>query len=261
MLIRVGKNFFKVKKSKKNNLFWKKFSKNKWEPLNIKIYNLLIKKNTNYYDIGSWIGPTVLIAASFYPKEIYAFEPDIKAYKELENNIFLNKNKLNKVKIELYNKAAHLFNGKTILNIPHGNYGASTSSLIKNANTNYESVVIKSLNLLSFMNKKKLKSEDFIKIDIEGGEYKLLPFIGPILRKRKPNIYLAPHPSLIDGYFNKIFMTNKLLFSLRGYKYIYQIKKNTLTSCRIINFLLKCRLPIFKKISRTLVFTNKKLLN
>ena len=41
MLIRVGKKSFKVKK---NNLFWKKFSKNKWEPLNIKIYNLLIKK-------------------------------------------------------------------------------------------------------------------------------------------------------------------------------------------------------------------------
>ncbi len=77
-----------------------------------------------------------------------------KAYKELKNNIFLNKNKLNKVKIELYNNAAHLFNGKTILNIPHGNYGASTSSLIKNVNTNYESAVINSLNLLSFMNKK-----------------------------------------------------------------------------------------------------------
>ena len=47
MLIRVGKNFFKVKKSKKNNLFWKKFSKNKWEPLNIKIYNLGIKNHNN----------------------------------------------------------------------------------------------------------------------------------------------------------------------------------------------------------------------
>ena len=109
--------------------------------------------------------------------------------------------------------------------------------------------------------KKKLKSEDFIKIDIEGGEYELLPFIGSILRKRKSNIYLAPHPFLIDGYFIKIVMTNKLLFSLRGYKYIYQIKRNTLISCRMINFLLKYRLPIFKKISRTLVFTNKKLLN
>tara|TARA_B110000503_G_scaffold119941_1_gene182173 strand:- start:3232 stop:4008 length:777 start_codon:yes stop_codon:yes gene_type:complete len=258
MFIKINKKLFKVKK---NNLFWEKFSKNKWEPLNFKIYKCLIKKITNYYDIGSWIGPTVLMAANFYPKEIYAFEPDIKAYEELKNNIFLNKKKLNKVKIELYNKAAYLSNGKIILNIPDGNPGASTSSLIKNTNINYESVTIKSLNLLNFMKKKRLKSEDFIKIDIEGGEYKLLPFIGPILRKRRPNIYLAPHPFLINGYFNKIFMTNKLLFSLRGYKYMYQIKRNTLISCRLINFLLKYRLPIIKKISRTLVFTNKKLLN
>lgn len=255
MFIKINKKTFKVKK---NNLFWGKFLKNKWEPLNLKIYKSLIEKNTNYYDVGSWIGPTVLTAASFFPKEIYAFEPDSKAYEELKNNIFLNKKK---IKIELYNKAAYLSNGKIILNIPYGNPGASTSSLIKSANASYESLVIKSLNFLSFMKKKKLKSEDFIKIDIEGGEYKLLPFIGSILRKRKPNIYLAPHPFLIDGYFNKIVMTNKLLFSLRGYKYIYQIKKNTLTSCRMINFLLKYRLPIFKKISRTLVFTNKKLLN
>jgi FkbM family methyltransferase len=258
MFIKINKKTFKVKK---NNLFWGKFLKNKWEPLNLKIYKSLIEKNTNYYDVGSWIGPTVLTAANFFPKEIYAFEPDSKAYEELKNNIFLNKKKLNKIKIELYNKAAYLSNGKIILNIPYGNLGASTSSLIKSANASYESLVIKSLNFLSFMKKKKLKSEDFIKIDIEGGEYKLLPFIGSILRKRKPNIYLAPHPFLIDGYFNKIVMTNKLLFSLRGYKYIYQIKKNNLTSCRMINFLLKYRLPIFKKISRTLVFTNKKLLN
>jgi len=258
MFIKINKKFFKVKE---NNLFWNKFSKNKWEPLNLKIYKCLIKKNTNYYDIGSWIGPTVLIAANFFPKEIYAFEPDNKAYEELKNNISLNKKKLNKIKIKLYNKAAYLSDSKIILNIPHGNAGSSTSSLIRSAKASYESQVIKSLNFLSFMKKKNLKSEDFIKIDIEGGEYKLLPFIGQILRKRKPNIYLAPHPFLIDGYFNKIFMTNKLLFSLRGYKYIYQIKKNALTSCRIINFLLKYRLPIFKRISRTLIFTNKKLLN
>ena len=257
MFTSINKKFFKVKK---NNLFWQKFSKNKWEPLNFKIYKCLIKKNTNYYDVGSWIGPTVLMAASFCPKYIYAFEPDIKAYKELKNNIFLNKKKLNKVNIKLYNKAAYLTNGKIILNIPDGKAGASTSSLIRSDKISYENFAVKSINFLSFL-KKKLKPDDFIKIDIEGGEYKLLPFIGTILRKKKPNIYLAPHPFLIDGYFNKIFMTNKLLFSLRGYKYIYQIKNNVLTRCKMINFLLKYRLPIIKKISRTLVFSNKKLLN
>ena len=131
---------------------------------------------------------------------------------------------LNKIKIEHYNNAAYLSNGKIILNITYGKSGDSTSSLIRITNASYESLVIKSLNFLSFM-KKKIKSEDFIKIDVEGGEYKLLPFIGPILRKRKPNIYLAPHRFLIDSYFNKIFMTNKLLFSLRGYKYISNKKE------------------------------------
>lgn len=111
------------------------------------------------------------------------------------------------------------------------------------------------------MNKKKLKSEDLVKIDIKGGEYKLLPFIAPILRKRMPNVYLAPHPFLIDGYLKRIFITNRLLFCLRGYKYIYQIKNNTLIRCRIINILLKCRIPILKKISRTLIFSNEKLSN
>ena len=91
MFIKINKKTFKVKK---NNFFWGKFSKNKWEPLNLKIYKFLIEKNTNYYDVGSWIGPTVLIAANFFPKEIYAFEPDSKAYEELKNNIFLNKKKI-----------------------------------------------------------------------------------------------------------------------------------------------------------------------
>ena len=77
MFIKINKKTFKVKK---NNLFWGKFSKNKWEPLNLKIYKSLIEKNTNYYDVGSWIGPTVLMAANFFPKEIYAFEPDSKDY-------------------------------------------------------------------------------------------------------------------------------------------------------------------------------------
>ena len=142
MFIKINKKTFKVKK---NNLFWCKFSKNKWEPLNLRIYKSLIEKNTNYYDVGSWIGPTVLTAANFFPREIYAFEPDSKAYEELKNNIFLNKEKLNKIKIELYNKAAYLSNGKIILNIPYGNPGTSTSSLIRSASASYESLVIKSL--------------------------------------------------------------------------------------------------------------------
>jgi hypothetical protein len=112
---------------------------------------------------------------------------------------------------------------------------------------------------LNFIKSKKIKTDDFIKIDIEGGEYKLLEFIGTFLRTKMPTIYVSPHPFLIDGYFNKIFQTNKLLFSLRSYKYIYQIKNNSITKSIIIFLLLKYRLPILRRLKNSLIFTNKKI--
>ena len=256
MIIQINKINFVVKK---NNSFWKSFKANKWESVNFEIYKYFLKKNTNYYDVGAWIGPTILIAASLFPNKIYGFEPDLKAYKELIDNILLNKKKFKKNYIQLYNSAAYIKNCKIKLNIPWGNDGNSNSSLIKSQKISYSDIIVKGINFLNFIKSKKLKTDDFIKVDIEGGEYKLLEFIGPFLRKKMPTIYVSPHPFLIDGYFNKIFQTNKLLFSLRGYKYIYQIKNNLITKSIIIYLLLKYRLPILRRLKNSLIFTNKKI--
>jgi len=256
MIIQINKINFVVKK---NNSFWKSFKANNWESVNFEIYKYFFKKNTNYYDVGAWIGPTILTAASLFPNKIYGFEPDLKAYKELNSNILLNKKKFKKNCIQLYNSAAYIKNCKIKLNIPWGNDGNSNSSLIKSQKISYSDIIVKGINFLNFIKSKKLKTDDFIKIDIEGGEYKLLEFIGTFLRTKMPTIYVSPHPFLIDGYFNKIFQTNKLLFSLRGYKYIYQIKNNSITKSIIIFLLLKYRLPILRRLKNSLIFTNKKI--
>ena len=94
MIIQINKINFVVKK---NNSFWKSFKANNWESVNFEIYKYFFKKNTNYYDVGAWIGPTILTAASLFPNKIYGFEPDLKAYKELNNNILLNKKNLKKL--------------------------------------------------------------------------------------------------------------------------------------------------------------------
>jgi FkbM family methyltransferase len=256
MIVNINKiNFF----VKKNNHFWKKFKDHKWESINFEIYKYFLKKNTNYYDVGAWIGPTILIAASLFPNKIYGFEPDLKAYKELNNNIFLNKKKFKKNFIQLYNRAAYTKNCKIKLNIPWGKDGNSNSSLIKSQKISYSDITVKCINFLNFIKSKKIKTDDFIKIDIEGGEYKLLEFIGNFLRVKMPTVYVSPHPFLIDGFLNKIFQTNKLLFSLRGYKYIYQIKNNSITKSNLILLLLKYRLPILKRLKNSLIFTNKKI--
>ena len=255
--IRINNKNFLVKK---NILFWKNFKNKNWELINFKIYKYFINRNTNYYDVGAWIGPTILIAASLSPKKIYGFEPDLKAFKELKENIFLNKNKLKKNLVKIYNKAAYLNNGKIKLNIPNGEHGASVSSLLRSKNKYYESSMVKSINFLTFAKINRLCNNDFIKIDIEGGEYKLLPFIGSFLKEKSPNIYLSLHPFLIDNFFNKIIQTNKLLFSLRGYKYIYRVKKNSIITTKWLSFFLRFGIPILRTIRHSLIFTNKKII-
>jgi len=257
MIIKINKIIFAVKK---NNSFWKIFKSHKWESVNFDIYKFFLKKNTNYYDVGAWIGPNILIAASLFPNKIYGFEPDLKAYKELDNNIFLNKKKFKKNYIKIFNRAAYIRNCEIKLNIPWGKEGGSNSSLIKSKKISYSDTTVKCINFLNFLKSKKLKSNDFLKIDIEGGEYKLLKSIGSFLSRKMPTLYISLHPFLIDGYFNKIFETNKLLFSLRGYNYIYQIKNNVITRSNLIFLLIKYKLPILKRLKNSLIFTNKKIL-
>jgi FkbM family methyltransferase len=257
MYIKINNKNFLVKK---NISFWKNFKNKDWESINFKIFKYFINKNTTYYDIGAWIGPTIFTAASFCPKKIYGFEPDIKAYKELKENIFLNKNKFQRKLIKIYNKAGYLYNKKIKLNIPKGEYGSSLSSLLKSRKIYYESSIVNCVNLLNFFKNTGLCKNDFIKIDIEGGEYKLLPFIGNLLREKLPNIYLSLHPFLIDNFFEKILENNKLLFSLRGYKYVYRVKKNLIFTSKWLSFFLRFRIPILWTVRHSLIFTNKEII-
>ena len=257
MYIKINKKFFLVKK---NTLFWKNFKKRKWEFINYKIYKHFINENTKYYDIGAWIGPTILTAASFSPKKIYGFEPDLKAFKELKENIFLNKKKFKEIFVKIYNKSAYVHNKKIKLYIPKGEQGASTTSLLRSKKNIYESLIVNCVNLLTFFKNSALCKNDFIKIDIEGAEYKLLPFIGNFIRKKSPNIYLSLHPFLIDNFFDKIIQNNKLLFSLRGYKYIYSVKKNLIFTSKWLSFFLRFRIPILWSVRYSLIFTNKEII-
>ena len=256
LYIRINNKNFLVEK---NILFWKNFKQKRGESINFKIYKYFINKNTNYYDLGAWIGPTILIAASLSPKKIYGFEPDLKAFKELKENVFLNKNKLKENLVKIYNKAAYINNKKIKLNIPNGEHGASVSSLLRSKKKYYESKIIKSINFLTFSKNKRLCNNDFIKIDIEGGEYKFLPFIESLLRKKSPNIYLSLHPFLIDNFFNKIIQTNKLLFSLRSYKYVYRVKKNSIITSKWLSFFLRFGIPVLWTVRHSLILTNKKI--
>ena len=256
MIININSKTFKVKNNYK---FWKIFLDRKWEPVNLKIYKNLIYNNANYYDVGAWIGPTFFIAASFFPKNIYCFEPDRKAFFELKKNILMNKKKLKKINIKIYNKAAYVANCSKKLYIPCLGKGQSISSLIRIEDKKFITQNTKCIDFLIFLNSQNLNSKDLIKIDIEGGEYELLPHLEKVIQKTRPNIYLSLHSSLIKGLFNKIFNNYRLLISLRGYRYIYMVKKRHLLESVLLKNLIYLRIPFIKNIKDSLIFSNKRI--
>jgi FkbM family methyltransferase len=159
------------------------------------IYKFTSESPTPYIiDCGANIGLSVLYFKRLFPdSEIVAFEPDEKIFKILERNT----NSLENVTIE---KKA-VWTEETTLEF--FSEGALAGSVVTDFSNKNDIIEIEAVDLKKFLNRKV----DFLKIDIEGGEYNLLPLIGPILRKIKPNIYLAPHPFLINGFFNKTFFS------------------------------------------------------
>ena len=68
--------------------FWSNFLN--WEQDDLNFVTEKGEQDKIFIDIGAWIGPYTLIAASMGMK-VYAFEPDKVAFQELKKNIELNR--------------------------------------------------------------------------------------------------------------------------------------------------------------------------
>ena len=78
-----------------------------------------------------------------------------------------------------------------------GNLGQSTTSLLNNSHeSNTVDVLVLQWN--EFINHSKTEKIDFLKIDIEGGEFSLLPAMRDYLSLHKPIVYLSIHTPFID---------------------------------------------------------------
>lgn len=125
------------------------------------IYDQQLPENAYILDCGAHIGLSVIYLKSICPSaHIVCFEPDNGNYDLLQKNIASHGLK----NIEARNEA--VWNENTSLHfIQEGNMGSKIGES-PNANT----VTVKATRLKDFLNKKV----DFLKLDIEGAEYKVL---------------------------------------------------------------------------------------
>jgi FkbM family methyltransferase len=168
--------------------FWRSAANGRWEPRTYKILSEFLNAGSVYCDIGAWIGPTAIYAAKKC-KEVFAFEPDPVAYRYLRWNIELN---------QLDNVRSFNFAISNRLSLQKmssfgGSLGDSMSSLLPNEDQAGEVSEVLTMTWENIIDISKIDKIDFIKIDIEGGEFEVLPAMKDYIISKKPIVYLSAH--------------------------------------------------------------------
>jgi len=167
-----------------------------WEVFKNKIYtddeNFKINSSDIILDIGGNIGAFSVFAAR-NAKKVYVYEALKENYDLLNENLKLNK--LNNVKS--FNLAVSDKVGKEEFFIEKGNIGGS-SFYKKSYSIRKVKVFTTTLKKIFFDN--HLKKINFLKMDVEGAEYKILLNASPALLKKIDKIVLEFHDNLSYGH-------------------------------------------------------------
>jgi FkbM family methyltransferase len=189
MRIQVRNNAFEVTENLYDQL-WKDINSGKWEPQTFNILRYFAGSQDVVLDLGAWIGAVSLYAATL-GSEVYALEPDPAAFPELEKNVRQNPDLISKIKCRKL--AISGTKGKLTL-YARNQYGVSSSSLLPRIRDGLSSEQVDAITLREFINAEKIKKIDFIKMDIEGGEFDLLPAISDDLKKLNfPTLFISFH--------------------------------------------------------------------
>lgn len=202
--------------------FWRIVNKGGFEPQYFNMLDKYITTNSIYCDIGSWIGPTA-IYASRKSKSVFCFEPDTIAYKYLLQNIQLNKLQ----NLQTFNLAIAGFDGKIRMASHGGNLGDSMTSMV-NVDAVKESFEANCLTWESWFTKNNNPQIDFIKMDIEGGEFGLVEDMKVYLEEQKPIFHLSTHSLYLPENERKTKM-EKLVYSLQFYSRCYDESQKPVT--------------------------------
>ncbi|MCD7035417.1 FkbM family methyltransferase [Metabacillus sp. GX 13764] len=222
---------FYVEASAISSWFWGLIGQNEWEADTFEVFDRYLKPDKTYLDIGAWIGPTVLYGAN-RAKRVMALEPDPVAYAELCSNLQLNP-ELNE-KVISVNAALSGTAGEIKL-YKRGHFGDSTSSLLPSFSEDHYTSV-RALPIEELVKECKAEEVNFIKMDIEGGEFQQIPHLAGYLKELRPAFYVSLHPAFLEQSLaltgcadiagEKMRLAEEMLNSLSFYQYIYDWSGN-----------------------------------
>lgn len=173
--------------------------RSKFEPHVFDLMDNMLESESIFLDIGCSVGPFTLYASTFC-RGVIACDPDPVVFSVLGDNIELNQK--NQSKIIAKQVAISSETGTTNLHARRG-FGASSTRLLRSIRDEFHEDSVQCMNLLDLLDSVGESRIDFIKIDIEGGEFDLLRSWKKVLRDvGYPTVYVEFHyPRLRESIF------------------------------------------------------------
>ncbi len=192
IVIQIGELQFRVAATA-NFRFWSDVGQGRWEPNTFQILEKFLRSDTHYVDVGAWIGPTLLFAAQLAASSI-AFEPDPIAFRELTANVGLNCDEDWFASVDIRNQAVSSQVGVMKLGSRGGGGDSMSSAFYSSEDTSWE---VGTTTLEMLIEEQGLTGKQlFVKMDIEGGEYDLVPKLRRFFSESDVDLYLSVHPNL-----------------------------------------------------------------
>jgi FkbM family methyltransferase len=177
--------------------FWRDFDRDEWEWETFALFDHFIRPDTVYLDVGAWIGPTLLYGAS-RAKQAIGFEPDPVAFGILQQNVAAN---ANLAPTEVHPFAISAERGRLRFGSQSKPGDSMSSALFAGGAQTWE---VEARRLEDFEGDWPKGARVFLKIDIEGGEYALLPALRDFIQRHRPTIYLSLHSNfMMAPYANR----------------------------------------------------------
>ena len=170
--------------------FWDRVEAGRWEPGTLALIERLVDGGTTFLDLGAWVGPTALCAAT-RARRVLAVEADPAALEQLKRNLAVNPDLAQR--IEIVAGAIHARPGPVTLGARRKAGDSMSSTLLAGSDHTWTAAAVTPAQLAD-----RLRPDErlVIKMDIEGAEYALLPHLAPLL-DRADALLAAFHPTIL----------------------------------------------------------------
>ncbi len=175
--------------------FWDRVEAGRWEPHTLAAIDRLVDPRTTFVDLGAWVGPTALYAAGA-ARRVIAVEADPAALDQLRRNLAVNPDLAER--IEVVPRAVHAREGHVTLGARRKPGDSMSSTLLAGADRTWEAATVTPIELAAMVG---ADEHVIVKIDIEGGEYDLLPTLAPLL-DRVDAVLISFHPKILAAASN-----------------------------------------------------------